>query len=91
MVVNCDKNSNDFAKWVSFSLSESNRLQVLVPPNHGVAHLVMSDKAIFHYKQSTYYDRARQFTLLWNDPKLNIQWPINNPILSRRDEGREDV
>ncbi|MBI2329029.1 MAG: dTDP-4-dehydrorhamnose 3,5-epimerase family protein, partial [Chloroflexi bacterium] len=45
--------------------------------------------AIFHYKQSTYYDRARQFTILWNDPRLNVQWPVANPILSNRDSGKE--
>jgi len=64
---------------------------VLVPPKFGNGHLVLSELAIFHYKQSTYYNRADQFTLLWNDPKLDIWWPISNPILSRRDAGNEDV
>ena len=63
---------------------------LLVPPKFGNGHLTLSELAIFQYKQSTYYDRARQFTILWNDPKLNIQWPIKDPILSRRDEGSED-
>jgi len=88
VVVNYDDASAQFGKWESFVLSDQNRLQVLIPPKFGNGHLVLSDKAIFHYKQSTYYNRAGQFTLLWNDPKLNIQWPINNPILSRRD-GKE--
>jgi len=46
----------------------------------------MSDEAIFHYKQSTYYDRSGQFTVAWNDPRFGIWWPVRNPILSRRDE-----
>jgi len=91
VVVNWDNTSPQVGKWESFRLSDANRLQVLVPPKFGNGHLVLSELAIFHYKQSTYYNRASQFTLLWNDPKLNIQWPINNPILSRRDEGGEDV
>ena len=70
-------------------LSDQNRLQVLVPPKFGNGHLVLSAQAIFHYKQSSYYDRSTQFTLLWNDPKLDIWWPVTNPILSRRDEGAE--
>jgi dTDP-4-dehydrorhamnose 3,5-epimerase len=86
VVVNCDKDSEDFGKWQSFVLSNQNRLQVLVPPKYGNAHLVISDMTIFHYKQSTYYDRSRQFTYKWDDPKLNIWWPIKNPILSKRDE-----
>ncbi|UCG55510.1 MAG: dTDP-4-dehydrorhamnose 3,5-epimerase family protein [Dehalococcoidia bacterium] len=91
VVVNWDDTSPQLGKWESFVLSDQNRLQLLVPPKFGNGHLVLSDVAIFHYKQSTYYNRAGQFTLLWNDPKLNIRWPVSNPILSRRDSGSEDV
>lgn len=86
VVVNCDSHSDDFGKWESFVLSEYNRHQVLVPANYGNAHLVLSDKAIFHYKQSSYYYPEKQFTYLWNESKFNIWWPIKNPILSQRDE-----
>ena len=91
MVVNWDESSRQYRQWDSFVLSDQNRLQVLIPPKFGNGHLVLSDQAIFHYKQSSYYNRAGQFTILWNDPKLNLWWPIKNPILSRRDEGSEDV
>ncbi len=91
VVVNWDSTSPQFGKWESFELSDQNRLQVLVPPKFGNGHLVLSELAIFHYKQSTYYNRAGQFSLLWNDPKLNIRWPIDHPIVSKRDEGNEDV
>jgi dTDP-4-dehydrorhamnose 3,5-epimerase len=86
VVVNCDKQSKDFSRWQSFVLSDKNRLQVLVPPKYGNAHLVLSNMTIFHYKQSTYYDRTKQFTYKWDDPRLNIWWPIKNPILSKRDQ-----
>jgi dTDP-4-dehydrorhamnose 3,5-epimerase len=86
VVVNCDVNSEYFGKWESFLLSDVNRLQVLLPPKYGNAHLILSNKAIFHYKQSTYYNLEKQFTYKWNDPKFNIWWPIKNPILSQRDE-----
>ena len=85
-VVDCDTQSSGFGRWQSFVLSDKNRHQVLVPPKYGNGHLVLSDKAIFHYKQSAYYDPSRQFTYLWNDPKFNIKWPIDKPILSKRDE-----
>jgi len=87
VVVNNDPNSSQYREWVSFTLSDTNHLQVLVPPNFGNGHLVMSERTIFHYKQSTEYDRAGQFTLLWNDPTLKIWWPIQNPIVSQRDQG----
>jgi len=86
VVVNCDTGSKNFGLWQSFVLSDANRLQVLVPPKYGNGHLILSDLAIFHYKQSTYYNPTGQFTYRWDDPKFNIWWPIKNPILSRRDE-----
>jgi len=87
VVVNNDSSSPEFGKWEGFTLSDVNRTQVLIPPKFGNGHLVLSESAIFHYKQTTDYDRAGQFTLLWNDPKLNISWPTDNPTLSRRDSG----
>ncbi len=85
VVVNCDEGSDNFCQWVSFELSENNRQQVLVPPKHGLAHLVTSEHAIFSYKQSTYYDRASQFTYRYDDARFAIDWPIGDPILSERD------
>lgn len=85
-VLNCDTESADFGKWQSFELSDKNRQQVLVPPKYGNGHLVLSEQAIFHYKQSTYYNPKGQFTCRWNDPRFNIVWPVTNPIMSKRDE-----
>ena len=90
VVVNWDKSSPQFGKWQAFTLSDENRLQVLIPPKFGNGHVTLTEHAIFHYKQSTYYDRARQFTILWNNPDLKIKWPIVNPVLSERDSGREN-
>jgi dTDP-4-dehydrorhamnose 3,5-epimerase len=85
-VINADKESTEYRKWQAFTLSENNRFQVLIPPKFGNGHLVMSEKAIFHYKQNTYYNPKNQFTITWNDPKYSIWWPVMNPIVSRRDE-----
>ena len=87
VVVNWDESSRQYRQWESFVLSDQNRRQVLVPPKFGNGHLVMSEQTIFHYKQSTYYNRSGQFTIRWNDPGLNIWWPVSNPIVSIRDEG----
>ena len=70
---------------------QDNRLQVLVPPKFGNGHVVMSEQAIFHYKQTTDYDRSGQFTLVWNDPALNIWWPVRDPIVSQRDQGLQSA
>lgn len=88
VVVNNDSSSENYREWQSFTLSDRNRLQVLVPPNFGNGHVVLSDSAIFHYKQTSDYDRESQFTILWNDPSFGIWWPISAPILSQRDQGQ---
>ncbi len=85
VVVNNDPASAQYRKWTSFTLSEINRQQVFIPAKFGNGHVVLSDRAIFHYNQSAYYDRTGQFTLLWNDPQLGVWWPISDPIVSRRD------
>lgn len=84
VVVDCREGTN-FGKWWAITLSDKNRAQVLIPPGCGNAHLILSDMAIFHYKQSTYYDRDNQFTYSWKDSKFNIFWPIDDPVLSKRD------
>jgi len=86
VVVNCQEGSQHFGQWESFTLSDANRWQVLVPPGYGNGHLALSEKIVFHYKQSTYYDPKAQFSYKWNDPRFNIFWPIQHPILSPRDE-----
>jgi len=85
IVVNNDPESSQYRKWISLTISDKNRLQVLVPPKFGNAHLVMSDYGVFSYKLDAYYDITTQFTLPWNSSDLNIWWPIKNPILSQRD------
>ena len=86
VIVNNISDHHQYGQWTSFTLSESNRWQVYVPEGFGNGHLVMSDSAIFSYKQNSYYNPDGQFTLLWNDSKLNIWWPIKDPIISQRDQ-----
>jgi len=87
VVLNHDESSPQYGQWDSFTLSETNRMQVLIPPKFGNGHIVLTERAIFHYKQNTYYNRAGQFTVAWNDPRFGIWWPVSNPIVSRRDQG----
>jgi dTDP-4-dehydrorhamnose 3,5-epimerase len=87
VVVNNIEGSPQYRKWTSFTLSDKNRQQVLIPPGFGNGHVVLTESAIFHYKQNATYERSSQFTILWNDPQLNIWWPIRSPIISARDEG----
>ena len=54
VVLNCENGSPEFHQWESFTLSDRNRWQVLIPPSFAVGHLVLSERAVFYYKQSTY-------------------------------------
>jgi dTDP-4-dehydrorhamnose 3,5-epimerase len=86
VVLNCEESLGEYGKWESFVLSDANRHQVLVPPKFANGHLVLSETATFAYKQSEYYDPARQSSIRFDDPRFNIWWPIKTPLLSRRDE-----
>jgi dTDP-4-dehydrorhamnose 3,5-epimerase len=84
-IVNNDPDSPQYRKWQSFTLSDKNNLQLYIPPKFGNSFLVMSEFCVYHYKQTTTYDRAGQFTIKWNDPSYGFFWPVGAPILSERD------
>ena len=92
VVVDMRESSDTYLEYDMFSINDKNRNQILIPPGFANGHLVMSDFGIFSYKQSTLYGGAsKQFTVKWNDPKLNIPWPIDNPILSSRDKNADTI
>jgi dTDP-4-dehydrorhamnose 3,5-epimerase len=80
-IVNNNMKSKEYLKYIKIPLSDKKYQQVLIPPNFGNAHLVKSEKSIFHYKQTTYYDRKSQFTIKWNDKRLNIKWGIKKTYI----------
>jgi dTDP-4-dehydrorhamnose 3,5-epimerase len=89
VIVDNRPESSNYLKWDSIILNENNRKQVLVPPGFGNGHLVLSESATFFYKWSyegEYPDVKDQFSINWRDPKVNIHWPIDNPILQKRDK-----
>ena len=92
VVVDMRESSDTYLEYDVFSINDKNRNQILIPPGFANGHLVMSDFGIFNYKQSTLYTGAStQFTVKWNDPKLNIPWPIDNPLLSSRDKNADTI
>ena len=90
VVVDMRKSSRTYLKWQSFNLGDGNKSSVLIPPGMGNAFYVQSEVATYHYKlayEGDYLDAKDQFTIRWDDPRLNIEWPIQEPILSNRDAG----
>ena len=88
VVVNYDKKSNDYLKYKKIILSHENRKQILLPPGFANGMLCLSKVCVIHYKLSykgQYTDADKQFSIKWNDKRINIKWPIKKPILSQRD------
>lgn len=85
IAVDIRKDSTSYGQWEAVTLSEENKTQFWVPPGFAHGFLVLSETADFEYKCTDYYDPSDEGSLLWNDPDLNIPWPIDNPKLSEKD------
>ncbi|APT50325.1 dTDP-4-dehydrorhamnose 3,5-epimerase [Bacillus safensis] len=86
VIVDIRPQSPTFGQWISVILSEENKKQVFVPKGfaHGFCTLTSDTNVI--YKTDEYYSKKHDCGIRWNDPNLNIPWPVNEPILSKKDE-----
>ncbi len=78
--------SPTFGHWVSEVLSDANHRQIYIPPGFAHGYCVTSETAIFSYKCTDYYNPETENGIIWNDPDLNIDWSIKEPILSPKDK-----
>lgn len=86
VVVNNINYGKEYKRWINLELSKEFNTSLLVPPGYGVGYFVRSKEAIVHYKQSTLYDRKKQFSIKWDDNNFEFKWPTKKPILSERDK-----
>ena len=86
VAVDLRKGSPTYKKWVAVELSADNKRQILIPRGFGHAFLTLTDDVEFLYKEDNLYCHAADRNILWNDPELNIDWGISNPILSEKDK-----
>ena len=77
--------SPTFGKYFSSELSEENHTQLWIPPGFAHGFSVISEEAIFSYKCTALYSKEHERAILFNDPALNINWKIDNPIVSGKD------
>ncbi len=77
--------SPTFGKWVGVELSAENYRQFYVPPGFAHGFVVTSEIALFVYKCTDYYAPQSEMSILWNDPDIGIDWPIDEPQLSAKD------
>ncbi len=88
VAVDLRRSSSTFGEWVGFYLSAENKKQMWVPPGFAHGFYVVSEWAEMLYKTTDYYAPKWERTLLWNDPTINIEWPLmdgGQPLLSPKD------
>lgn len=85
VAVDIDPRSPTFGRYVGTELNDENHRQLWVPPGYAHGFCVISDVADFEYKCTDLYFPEDEGALLWNDPDVNIPWPVENPLLSAKD------
>ena len=78
--------SPTFGQWVGVNLSGANHRQLWVPPGFAHGFCVLSDTGYFTYKCTDIYTPSAEGGVMWNDPDIGIEWPVEKPLLSDKDE-----
>ena len=86
VAVDLRKNSPTFGEYVGVLLSEYNKYMLYIPRGFAHGFVVLSDVAEVVYKVDNIYAPEYEGGLIWNDPDVNIQWPIEDPIVSPKDQ-----
>ena len=85
VVIDIRRGSPTFKKWEAFVLSEQNKHQLFVPQGFAHGFCVISDTADVMYKCSDFYTNEDEYGVLWSDPEIGIKWPIETPIVTKKD------
>ena len=86
VAVDVRRDSPTFGKWVGQYLSGENKRQLYIPEGFAHGFCVLSDHALLGYKCTELYHPETEISVAWNDPQLGINWPIQNPLLSAKDQ-----
>ena len=85
VAVDINPASATFGQYAGIELTEDNHRQFWVPPGYAHGFCVLTDAADFQYRCTDYYDPSDEGGLIWNDPDVAIEWPIDQPLLSEKD------
>lgn len=85
VTVDLRKISSTFGQWEAFELSAENFLMLYIPKGFAHGFCTLTDDTEFCYKNDNFYSPSHEGSIRWNDPTINISWPVENPILSEKD------
>jgi dTDP-4-dehydrorhamnose 3,5-epimerase len=85
VVVDIRQESPTFGKWIGQYISDDNKKQIFVPKGFAHGFCVLSDTALFIYKCSDFYAPQCEGGVLWSDPDVGVEWPLESPIVSEKD------
>lgn len=86
VAVDLRRTSLTYGQWVGVELSEENKKQFLIPRGFGHGFVTLTDHVEFMYKADNYYAPQADGGIRWNDPDIGVDWGVDNPILSEKDE-----
>lgn len=86
VMVDIRRQSPTYKKWFAMTLSDEQPTQIYIPPGFAHGFCTLSDEADFCYKCTDYYTPSDEHGIIWNDPEINIKWPVDNPVLSPKDK-----
>jgi dTDP-4-dehydrorhamnose 3,5-epimerase len=85
VVVDIRKNSPTYGQHFDIELNEKNKIQLWVPSGFAHGFLTLENNTVFAYKCTNYYNKSSEDCILWNDPDIGINWNVDNPLLSEKD------
>ena len=86
VAVDIRKGSHTYGKWVGIELSEENKQMLYIPPAFAHGFIVLSEAAEIIYKCTEEYSPEHERGIIWNDPVIDIDWPVRDPVLSEKDK-----
>jgi len=86
VAVDIRRESETYGQWYGVELNDENHFQLYIPPGYAHGFCALSDVVDFNYKCTDIYHPEDEYGIIWNDPTINVAWPVSSPVLSNKDK-----